>query len=532
MKNKGFTLVELLAVIVILAIIALIAVPTILHIIEESKIKSLEISTSEYIRAVNISLMNKGINENVSDGLYTITDDGKKIVLGDKEIDIEYEGKGLKSGQLLIENSKVVRVLKGFIDDYYARVNGDDITILKDLKENTLVDGKTFNAAIKNLVKDTDGTDATYSTVDKKVKSIEFLQDGVLPEGYTKEELEELPKVDLSSKSDESIKGYYNEETRAIYVYSDGYISFSSAEYMFYKFQSVEEIEFNLIDTSKVTTMSYMFEGCSSLTTLDLTSFDTSSVTNMYTMFFYCSSLTTLDLSNFDTSKVISVGQMFEGCSSLTTLDLSSFDTSKVSSIWAMFRNCNSLETLDLSNFDTSKVLIMQSMFYGCSSLTALDLTSFDTSKVTDMSGMFFGCSNLKEIKGIEKFNTSSVTIMNSMFSGCSSLTTLDLNSFDTNSVKYFGNMFYRCKSLKSIEFGKNFDTSQGNNMDNMFSGCSSLTALDLTSFDTSSVTNAQSMFSGCSNLTSVKVTTGKWNKNASEVSLKDNILQYVGGEA
>ena len=425
MKNKGFTLIELLAVIVILAIIALIAVPQILHIIEESKIKSLEISTSEYIRAVNISLMNKGINENVSDGLYTITDDGKKIVLGDKEIDIEYEGKGLKSGQLLIENSKVVRVLKGFIDDYYARVNGDDITILKDLKENTLVDGKTFNAAIKNLVKDTDGTDATYSTVDKKVKSIEFLQDGVLPEGYTKDTLEELPNVDLSSKSDGSIKGYYNEETGEIYVYSDGYISFIDCNNMFNNFQSVEEIGFNLIDTSKVTGMSHMFNRCSSLFNLDLSNFDTSKVTNMYTMFFYCSSLTTLDLSNFDTSKVISVGQMFEGCSSLTTLDLSSFDTSKVSSIWAMFRNCNSLETLDLSNFDTSKVINMQNMFYGCSKLTALNLSNFNTQSVTDM---------------------------NNMFNGCSSLTELDLSSFDTNSVKYFDNMFSGCLNLETIK--------------------------------------------------------------------------------
>ena len=37
MKRKGFTLVELLAVIVILAVIALIATPAVLNIIEDSK---------------------------------------------------------------------------------------------------------------------------------------------------------------------------------------------------------------------------------------------------------------------------------------------------------------------------------------------------------------------------------------------------------------------------------------------------------------------------------------------------------------
>ncbi len=428
MKNKGFTLIELLAVIVILAIIALIAVPQILHIIEESKIKSLEISTSEYIRAVNISLMNKEINENVSDGLYTITDDGKKIVLGDKEIDIEYEGKGLKSGQLLIEDSKVIRVLKGLIDNYYARVNGDEVTILKSLNENTLVDGKTFNAAIKNLVKDTDGTDATHSTVDKTVTKIEFLQDGVLPEGYMKDTLEELPNVDLSKAGNGSIKGYYNEETGEIYVYSDGYISFSSANNMFFLFQSVEEIEFNLVDTSKVTTMSYMFYGCSSLTTLDLSSFDTSSVTDMYMMFYDCSKLTTLDLTSFDTNKVTSMIAMFRGCSNLKEIKgIEKFNTSNVTSMGSMFYGYKSLTTLELGSFDTKNVKNdgMNSMFAGCSSLTILNLSNFDTSKLTSMS---------------------------SMFSNCSKLTTLDLTSFDTSSVTNVQNMFYGCSSLTSIK--------------------------------------------------------------------------------
>ena len=59
--KKGFTLVELLAVITILAIIAIIATPTVLNIIEESKIESLKVSTSEYIKAVNVSIMNEQI---------------------------------------------------------------------------------------------------------------------------------------------------------------------------------------------------------------------------------------------------------------------------------------------------------------------------------------------------------------------------------------------------------------------------------------------------------------------------------------
>ncbi len=514
MKNKGFTLVELLAVIVILAIIALIAVPTILHIIEESKIKSLEISTSEYIRAVNISLMNKGINENVSDGLYTITDDGKKIVLGDKEIDIEYEGKGLKSGQLLIEDSKVVIVLKGFIDDYYARVNGDDITILKSLNENDLAGGTSFNEKIKKLVgnQNTDGTAVSSKTIDKKVKRIEFLQDGVLPEGYTKEKLEGLPNIDLSKAGNGSIKGYYNEETGAIYVYSDGYISCLSGDSMFYNFQSVEEIEFNLIDTSKITVMSKMFSGCNNLKTLNLTGFDTSKVVNMNSTFSSCSSLTTLDLSSFDTSKVTSMSSMFYGCSKLTTLDLSNFDTSKVIGMSSMFMYCSNLKEIKgIEKFNTSNVTNMYYMFGG-SDFETIDLSSFDTSKVTSMQNMFTGCYKLKHIKFGENFDTSQVTNMSNMFSNCRSLTTINLSNFNTQNVTNIRDMFNGCSALKNINFGENFDTSKVNDMTHMFNMCNVLEELDLTMFDTHSVTSFDDMFSSCFNLKTIKVTTEKWN--------------------
>ena len=503
MKNDGFTLIELLAVIVILAIIALIAVPQILHIIEESKIKSLEISTSEYIRAVNISLMNKGINENVSDGLYTITDDGKKIVLGDKEIDIEYEGKGLKSGQLLIEDSKVTRVLKGLIDDYYARVNGDEVKILKNLNENDLESGSSFNKKIKILVGDqnSDGTAVSSETIDKTVKRIEFLQDGVLPEGYTKDTLEELPNIDLSRAGNESIKGYYNEETGAIHVYSDGYISFIDGINMFYNLQSVEEIEFNLIDTSKVTNMLQMFRGCNNLKTLNLTFFDTSKVTNMSYTFSSCSSLTNLDLSSFDTSKVTTMSSMFYGCSKLTTLDLSNFDTSKVIGMSSMFMYCSNLKEIKgIEKFNTSKVTDMYYMFGGCDFET-IDLSSFDTSSVTSMQNMFSSCGKLKHIEFGENFNTSKVTNMSSMFSNCRSLTTLNLSNFNTSSVV---------------------------SMVSMFNGCNTLTTLDLSTFDTTSVTSFSNIFNGCRNLKEIRVS-NKWNLSTDLLNgTKTNTFSYI----
>ena len=524
MKNEGFTLVELLAVILILAFIAIIAVPIVLNIITEAKIKSLKISTSEYIRAVNTSLINEEVFNNVSDGLYTITDDGKKIVLGDKEIFISFDGRGLKSGLLLIENSKVTRVLKGLIDDYYARVTDEDITILKNLNESTLVNGQTFNSRIKELVEDTipEGNNKTLlDAEDTIVKKIIFLQDSVLPIGYTKETLQQLKSTDLSSTTDGSIKGYYDSEKGTIYVYSDGYINCpTNLSNMFQNFQGVEEIELNLIDTSATTNMGAMFMDCILLKKIAFIGLDTSKVTTMGNqygggMFQGCTNLMSIEFGeNFKTSKVANMGKMFQGCSNLQEIiGLEEFNTSKVKYMNNMFNGCSSLEYLDLSNWDTSEVANIYSMFSGCTNLKRIDFNeNINTSKVTNMSAMFRNCSSLTTLD-LSKFDTSQVTDMARMFDGCSSLEYLNLSNWDTGLVSVMadnnGGMFTNCTNLKEIKGIENFNTINVKNMTGMFAGCSSLISLDLSKWDTRNVTDVVGwfggMFSNCINLKELK---------------------------
>lgn len=50
MNNKGFTIIELLAVLIVLSIILVIAVPRVLNIIETSKKKSFEVSANKLIK--------------------------------------------------------------------------------------------------------------------------------------------------------------------------------------------------------------------------------------------------------------------------------------------------------------------------------------------------------------------------------------------------------------------------------------------------------------------------------------------------
>ena len=68
-SNKGFTLVELLAVIVILAIIALIATPIILGVIDTAKKGSAEASALAYIKAVEDQIVISQVTTDETDDI-------------------------------------------------------------------------------------------------------------------------------------------------------------------------------------------------------------------------------------------------------------------------------------------------------------------------------------------------------------------------------------------------------------------------------------------------------------------------------
>ena len=190
-----------------------------------------------------------------------------------------------------------------------------------------------------------------------------------------------------------------------------------------------------------------------------------------------------------------------------------------------LFYNFKNVKSITFgSNFDTSSVTNMIDMFYGCSGLTSLDLSKFNTSEVTSMSGMFWNCKSLTSLN-ISNFNTSRVTNMARMFENCENLKSLDVSKFDTSKVTTMSNMFDGCSNLTSLDVSK-FDTSKVTTMLSMFYGCSSLTSLDVSKFDTSKVTSMKSMFAGCKNLTSLNVS----NFDTSKVTAMDWMFYHCSG--
>ena len=103
MKKKGFTLVELLAVIVILAVIALIAVPTILGVIDKAKRSSLQDSGYGLVEAANLYYAqyqnSKTVRFDIENNKITTEEENK----------LNYKGI-IKNGAVLINNKGQVTV--------------------------------------------------------------------------------------------------------------------------------------------------------------------------------------------------------------------------------------------------------------------------------------------------------------------------------------------------------------------------------------------------------------------------------------
>ncbi len=130
-KNKGFTLVELLAVIVILALIALIATPIILNVINDAKKQAAKDSAYGYMDAVEKYIVSSELEDkSITDGIYRVEDLNKKISV---------KGSTPDNGTIKIE-SKTVKSYDIGIDGYVVS-NGkvDKVSTTKSFKNGTAV---------------------------------------------------------------------------------------------------------------------------------------------------------------------------------------------------------------------------------------------------------------------------------------------------------------------------------------------------------------------------------------------------------
>ena len=130
-KKKGFTLVELLAVIVILALVALIATPIILNVINDAKKQAAKDSAYGYMDAVEKYIVSSELEDkSIQDGTYRVEELNKKISV---------KGSTPDNGNIEIKNSSVKSYDIGI--DGYAVSNGEvkKVSTTKSFKNGTAV---------------------------------------------------------------------------------------------------------------------------------------------------------------------------------------------------------------------------------------------------------------------------------------------------------------------------------------------------------------------------------------------------------
>ena len=547
-KNKGFTLTELLAIIVIIAILMVLIIPSVLGVMQLVKNKTF----ITYVEKVSIVARQKTLKETINDEdvesecfIYNLKTDlelddvgtfnGYVLVNQENDDDkyyitlwnndymliaynytdgINYKGerKSIKESLEIYDQSRNKELQVSTLCEYGCGVcvyksldkdenyDGESQNVASDPeklpKSTTLINGPEFNQIIHELA----GENECKGFECKNIKGIK--KAGTLTSEF------EIKNISESNEKSQKVPVYIWNDNGILYYYSAAnkiYLNSDSSN-MFSKIGSdigddLTEF-FKFVDSSKLTNMNRMFY-YAQIDNLDLSSLKTLKVTNMGELFYYCMKLTHLDISSFDTSNVTNMSYMFYKCNNLK-INIENFNTSKVENMSGMFSGCESIYRLDLSNFDTSRVTDMSYMFSNCMFMTTLNISSFDTSNVVDMQGMFNYCEDLKTLD-VSHFNTSKVKNMKSMFNACSEITELDVSHFDTSNVTSMGWMFINCKCVNSLDV-THFNTSKVTDMFAMFSNCFELTYLDLSSFDTSKVTDMSYMFDGDNLLSKIEI--------------------------
>ena len=131
-KNKGFTLVELLAVIVILALIALIATPIILNVINDAKKQAAKDSAYGYMDAVEKYIVSSELEDkSIKDRTYSVEELNN--------MGVSVKGSTPDNGNIEIKNSSVKSYDIG-IDGYEVN-NGEvkKVSTTKSFKNGTAV---------------------------------------------------------------------------------------------------------------------------------------------------------------------------------------------------------------------------------------------------------------------------------------------------------------------------------------------------------------------------------------------------------
>ena len=185
-KRNAFTLIELLAVIVVLAIIALIATPIVMNTIKKSKKGAAERSADSFVKQVETTVATERLNGNIiEDGEYEITSDGnlckdKSASCSDEsKIKVEMNGTKPTSGKVKITNGQIQSETMMIMGNYYV-IYKNGKYIVSEIKKYQNGEEVYFNVTTGEKCSSSDYTETQSNTGTKSgcMKFYAFNDDG------------------------------------------------------------------------------------------------------------------------------------------------------------------------------------------------------------------------------------------------------------------------------------------------------------------------------------------------------------------
>lgn len=276
----------------------------------------------------------------------------------------------------------------------------------------------------------------------------------------------------------------FDSSSGTLYFYSStGMINLiGGCDNLFRYFTNLKSIDLTHFNFDLVTSTKGMFDHCINLETITVNDWAMRLNGDYSAMFRYCKKLKTVNVSSWSNIQMSYLDVIFEGCESLTSIDVSGWDISKVTSLHGIFWGCKNLLSIDVSNWDTRKVENFQSLFYNCKKLEYINVSKWNTGRAKNMNMMFENGYALKEID-VSNWDTRNLESMFSMFKYCKRIQTLDLSKWNISKIYNFRQAFHEMDNIDKIIFG-NTENNIEISITDEFWGNEHMTVIDLSHFN------------------------------------------------
>ena len=325
--KKGFTLMELLGVIVILTIITLLILPNIINSLKNSNKSSEELMDNLIISATKLYLSDNFPNFSKSTSYVYCLPVAK-----------------------LVEDNYLTAPVK------YKNI--DDITGIKSIRI-TYTDKYNYN-----IVDSSTCSSTNYLVIQSQVDSEQdIFLDSTLPKN-TIEKVVMLDNVnvpnntlgvfDVSELKNNSIKMWYFDEDGngyyEVYIGQVGGVNGNAnSKKLFSNMTNLSYVDLHKFNADSVINMSYMFQNCINLRELYMDNVEANNVTDTSHMFDNCINLETVNLPNFSDNSLVNVSYMFYNTLHMNNINIKNMRFNNVKYNSYMFKNMKNNTSLSIN---------------------------------------------------------------------------------------------------------------------------------------------------------------------------------------